>query len=122
MKWYEFSQNNSGGSFAVDDKLCHRVFIEAETIKDAIDKAKDIGIYFNGVELELDCPCCGDRWYQPRSHIDIETLNESYTKTDLNTIEDYAKYLANNFGGWTSPEARLFYSNGRVLEVMSERE
>ena len=26
--WYEFKQNNTGGSFAVDDKLCHRIYNE----------------------------------------------------------------------------------------------
>jgi hypothetical protein len=29
--FYEFSQNNSGGSFDVNDKLCHVMIIEADT-------------------------------------------------------------------------------------------
>ena len=24
---------------------------------------RDIGLYFDGVSLGKDCPCCGDRWY-----------------------------------------------------------
>ena len=28
--FYEFDQNNSGGHFTVNDKVCHRLFIEAE--------------------------------------------------------------------------------------------
>lgn len=28
--FYLFSQNNSGGSFIVNDKVCHRLFIEAD--------------------------------------------------------------------------------------------
>lgn len=39
--FYTFAQNNSGGSFVI---------------------AESIGIYFDGVECDLDCECCGDRW------------------------------------------------------------
>ena len=60
--FYEFNQNNSGGSFVVNDKLCHRLFIEADSSNEAIAKAEDLGCYWNGVEDGLDCPCCGDRW------------------------------------------------------------
>ena len=34
--WYEFNQNNSGGSFVVDDKVCHRIYIEAEDFREAV--------------------------------------------------------------------------------------
>ena len=40
IKFYEFDQNNSGGVFKVDDKLCHRLFIEAENANQAIKKAE----------------------------------------------------------------------------------
>lgn len=29
-KFYEYNQNNSGGSFIVDKNLCHRLMIEAD--------------------------------------------------------------------------------------------
>ncbi|MGG0794754.1 hypothetical protein ABE137_12210 [Brevibacillus laterosporus] len=29
-QFYDFSQNNSGGSFMINDKICHRLFIEAD--------------------------------------------------------------------------------------------
>jgi hypothetical protein len=48
-KFYEFDQNNSGGSFVVNDKVCHRVII---------DKAETLGIHFDGWG---DCSCCGNR-------------------------------------------------------------
>jgi hypothetical protein len=64
-KFYEITQNNSGGSFVTDDKLCHRMFIEAESYKEAVRKAEDMGCYWDGVEDGMDCPCCGDRWYRP---------------------------------------------------------
>lgn len=60
--FYEFHQNNSGGSFDVTETVTHYVIIEADSPKEANLKAKDIGIYFNGVEDGFDCSCCGDRW------------------------------------------------------------
>ncbi len=62
-KFYLFNQNNSGGSFHVNDRVCHYVIIEATSASDANRKAMDIGIYFNGVQYDRDCSCCGDRWY-----------------------------------------------------------
>ena len=64
MPFYEYCQNNSGGSFVTDDKLCHRLFIEADNLDEADNIAESLGCYFNGVEEDLDCPCCGDRWYR----------------------------------------------------------
>jgi hypothetical protein len=60
--FYEFNQNNSGGSFFYDEQagISHVVIVEADTAAQANAKAQDIGIYFDG---DGDCPCCGDRWY-----------------------------------------------------------
>lgn len=65
--FWEFNQNNSGGSFVFDEKngLTHFVIIEAETKQEAIDRAESVGIYFNGCDDGRDCSCCGDRWYVP---------------------------------------------------------
>jgi hypothetical protein len=54
-KFYKFSQNNSGGSFDVDDKLCHRIFIEADSVNEANRITEGLGIYFNGVSRGMDC-------------------------------------------------------------------
>ncbi len=62
MKFYTFNQNNSGGSFDIDDDIAHYVIIEAANANEANNKAKSIGIYFDGVDKDIDCPCCGDRW------------------------------------------------------------
>jgi len=75
-KFYEFSQNNTGGSFDVGDTLCHTLVIEAVSEKDAIYKAEDLGCYWNGVEDGSDCPCCGDRWYPSPSEINLDKFNE----------------------------------------------
>lgn len=168
MKFYEFSQNNTGGSFVTDDKLCHRVVIEATSEKEAIQKAEEIGIYFDGVENGMDCPCCGDRWYTP-DEIDLERINTQWNgyevsvwltdgklkgtlqedvimqniksawpditwlegpklenkydsakivgKIRLDNVEMYLQLLANMYGR-TTPDARIFYTDGRVTEIV----
>ncbi|WP_420492620.1 DUF7296 family protein [Paenibacillus larvae] len=36
--------------------------MEADTAEQANAKAETIGIYFDGVDKGIDCPCCGDSW------------------------------------------------------------
>ena len=172
MKFYEFSQNNSGGSFDVSGQLCHRLFIEAENETQAIIKAEAMGVYFNGCDKGMDCPCCGDRWHSP-DVVDIDRINTQWNgwevsvwmtddgkskgtlqedvimqniksvwphvtwlegpklenkygstrivgKIRLDSIEMYVQMLANQYG-WTKPDARIFWANGEVTEVFSEK-
>lgn len=126
LKWFEFTQNNSGGSFDVDDKVCHRLFIEAKSFNDAVEKAEELGCYWDGVDKGIDCPCCGDRWYK----YDDEPINlelyktEGYTSWDgtfyFNNIEEYAQYLADNYG-WTTPDARIYYNDESVKEIFKAK-
>ena len=60
LRWYEFDQNNSGGSFRLP---AQRVLIQAVSHEEAIRLAESEGLYWNGCEQGLDCSCCGDRWY-----------------------------------------------------------
>ena len=60
--FYQFDQNNSYGRFDVNDKVCHRLFIEADNENEAIAKAEELGCYWHGVAEGIDCSCCGDRW------------------------------------------------------------
>lgn len=66
-KFWEFNQNNSGGSFDFNEEagITHIVLIEANSKEQAVAKAVGIGIYFDGCEDGTDCPCCGDRWSTP---------------------------------------------------------
>ncbi len=66
-KFYEYLQNNSGGSFDFDENagITHSVIVEAKNKDEASARAQDIGIYFDGVSRGRDCDCCGDRWYEP---------------------------------------------------------
>jgi len=168
LKFYEYSQNNTGGSFVTDDKLCHRLFIEANSSDEADSIAEDLGCYWNGADEGSDCPCCGDRWYGAYSAIDLTSmtrekdssypvelwvdrktsedealasLKERYSEFEwikepsinekygsqiiegsvkLNSIEDYAQVLADQYG-WTSPDSRIFYYDGTVKEIFSAK-
>jgi len=66
MRFFEFSQNNSGRSFKTNEAegIGSRVYIEARTANEANEKAERIGIYFDGVDVGRDCACCGDRWFR----------------------------------------------------------
>lgn len=65
-RYFHYSQNNSGGSFDIDDSVAHHVIIQATSAQHADQIAIDIGIYFNGCESGANCSCCGDRWYSAR--------------------------------------------------------
>lgn len=60
-KFFTYSQNNSGGSFKIDEfsGITKFVIIESYSAADANLKAESIGLYFDG---DGDCACCGDRW------------------------------------------------------------
>lgn len=72
-KWWTFDQNNTGGSFDHDESagIGYKVWIEAHSADEASARAQDIGIYFDGCRDGTDCPCCGDRWYEPWGDGDI---------------------------------------------------
>lgn len=164
--FYSFDQNNSGGYFDVDDKVCHRIYIEADSEEEAIEKAEYLGCYWDGVESGIDCPCCGDRWSKYPDEVNIEEYNsngyEAYTycisicdeykkykkeweeeygryevienptvkelygskrysgKIRFKNIEEYAQYISDNYG-WTSPDARIYYKDGNVKEIFSNK-
>ena len=62
MPFHTFHQNNSGGRFrgpALD------VIVEGEDKEDIVERALELGLYFDGCANGTDCSCCGDRWYKP---------------------------------------------------------
>ena len=91
--WYEYSQNNSGGNYVYDDNrgLSERVFIEADSAKEADEYAESIGIYFNGVDDDMDCDCCGDRWYPQAGWTggDKQGKNLDELRKTINTVLKY---------------------------------
>ena len=75
--FYRFRQNNSGGSFIEDDNVSIRVHIEANSAEEANQLAQTHGIYFDGVRDEIDCECCGDRWYEANESDGYEEVHTS---------------------------------------------
>jgi hypothetical protein len=146
--YYEYDQNNSGGSFIQDDKVTHRVFVECDNSVDAKWWASKLGIYFDGVADGIDCPCCGDRRYEanrvefPYSYgsfdeseakriadkygCDIAESKKqiSYHKDPhdvvFKNIESYAQYLADRFS-WTEPDAYIYKKDKTKAEIFKEK-
>lgn len=145
--FWEFTQNNSGGSFDVDSSLTHRVVVEAASEEEAIRIGENLGIYFNGCDEGMDCPCCGDRWYTPsRVNLQYGSFTESeaieISKDYLGevvdsrfksgkskdflfaSIEEWARYMAEKWGYQMKggfPDTRIHFLDGSVAEFYSTR-
>ena len=63
-RYFDFTQNNSGGGFNRDENLGDHVLIAAKDANDANERLMRLGGYFDGVDDGTDCDCCGDRWYR----------------------------------------------------------
>jgi hypothetical protein len=57
LKWYHFSQNNSGGYFIQNDTVAEDVFIQATCEEEACRIASDLFEDYSDY-----CECCGERW------------------------------------------------------------
>lgn len=143
-KFFEYRQNNSGGGFNVNDTLTVLVIVEAKDQKQAIQIGESLGIYFNGCDKGMDCPCCGDRWYEPDEvnlHYGILSDDEleemalgykgeivptrfkTYAREGKNKdfvfadVEEYARYMTDKWGyAMDKPDTRIFYLDGTVKE------
>ena len=72
MAWFQFSQNNSGGAYIGPTE----VWVEADDSTEANERAEREGtVYFDGVDSEQDCECCGDRWSRTWEGAATETLD-----------------------------------------------
>lgn len=103
--FYCYGQNNSGGVFEITNDVTLNVVIEADSPDQADAKAEEIGIYFDGCELGIDCPCCGDRWSP--MYDNGEETHEAFLPA-----EDSADCLA-----WTEegePHTIVYFANGTV--------
>lgn len=107
-KFYTFSQNNSGGSFVVDEEtgIAETVIIEAYSAADANSRAERIGIYFNGVDSGWDCECCGDRW------------NEIYSENDCYDVPSYyGTPIENLESSWYRNRFFIHMLNGSIIKA-----
>ena len=109
--FYLFSQNNSGGDWDLSHpNLGIYTYIEANSEEEAISRAEEVGMYFDGVAKGVDCDCCGDRWKRECKKIDPKiSFDDSY--------EDALKWnvlkLAEQDLG-VGQKSTLVYLNGKV--------
>lgn len=104
IKWYSYSQNNSGGSFIENENICEWMLIEANTADEANQIMTDI---VDSNDAWDYCPCCGERW-------DIN-MDES-DGHDVPSIweEPISEVLADSFRS----RAILYYLDGKKEEYI----
>ena len=115
--FYHFSQNNSGGSFIVDHRrgISVNVVVEGATVEEITERAKDIGLYFDGVDDGSDCECCGDRWYEPWGEGDAAPSIYGQDVSEGTYTSEYT--------GWVKdgPEGYVHYRDGRVVPIILQK-
>lgn len=116
MPFYQFRQNNSGGTFRTDPDrgISIYVIVEAIDYADANARANKIGIYFNGVDNGVDCSCCGDRWRKQTSFDAGDLTPMIYDRP----VGD-GKFYSPVSPAWSDDgiEAYIHYMDGRVVPV-----
>lgn len=118
--FYLYTQNNSGGSFIEDGRVSHYVWIEADSEEAADSKAESIGIYFNGVEDDRDCACCGDRWYGCRDSGTDQPMLYGKPISESPWIDTdiwLRKWIAVG-----RPEGYIYFASGNVAGVFYSNE
>lgn len=121
--FYSIDQNNSGGYFDVDENLCHRLIIEADSEDEVLDKAEELGCYWDGVTKGMDCPCCGDRWYPSADKIDIEKYSTEGWRVGIydgiyhNTVDEWNKKYG-NYEVAKAPEFKKTYSSREYVGMI----
>lgn len=111
--FFTYNQNNSGGHFDINDKVCQYVVIEADDYRFANILAEDIGIYFNGCDTGYDCDCCGDRWNSAWDDGDGTETPMLYGKSP-NLLKEDRYGLTMVADG--EIYCRVYYKNGTVEE------
>lgn len=96
-KFYTFRQNNSGGKWRDNHSIGigRYVIVEALDDDDAITRAENIGLYFDGVG---DCSCCGNRW---SSYVDGEEFPEVYGESYIPCEEKTDTFIHDFDGSFT---------------------
>lgn len=103
--FYTFHQNNSGGSWSSDPRVAKNVIVEADSAQQANQRAQQVGIYFNGCDMGVDCDCCGDRW------------SEQWSSDSGDPVPSiYSQPVAEHKKGWFDDQnfCKVYYANGLV--------
>lgn len=123
MSFFNFHQNNTGGSFDYDESagISVNVIIEADNDDDADIKLIRIGGYFDGCDDGRDCSCCGDRWY--RSH---ESDGKDVPKVYSDEVHPGDRMPDKRFNmKWMkdgNAEGFIHYADGRIEGFWREKE
>lgn len=115
MAFYLFYQNNSFGRFEESEEggISIYVIIEAGNAQDADGRAESIGIYFDGCESGIDCPCCGDRWH-PADDSDGQAQPKVYDRLVTGPRDE-------KLTRWTGgPEVYVHYADGQMVPYWSD--
>ena len=98
LKLFVVHQNNSGGSYCVNDfnGTGERVFVLAKDEYSALDllEGKSV-VYFDGVSQGLDCECCGDRWWRYAEEVEYEN-NKVVSFYSFDEAYDFVVYYVKN--------------------------
>lgn len=115
-RFFEFTQNNSGGFYTFADGAYSRfVVIEAPNAKTASALAVGLGLYWDGVDKGRDCDCCGDRWFEPWDGKEGDEKPSHYGDP-IHEMKTYT-WRGRNDG---QPEGFIHYLNGDVEAVWFE--
>jgi hypothetical protein len=108
-KYYEFQQNNSGGSFVEDHKkgVGTDILIEARNNEEASSIFEKLGATVNGFyDYCSCCSCCGGRWNK--------------IPEDFETFESVEKYLEGRVQG--SYRKKVYIHHYDKIECVDFRE
>ena len=108
-KFFHFRQNNSGGSFIINDEVDVLVVIEAVDYLHANGIAQIKGIYFHGVGSGRDCSCCGSRWYE--QYDDSDGYEKEFGDQNLKQKEKAIKNGTDEY----AHHFVLYYLNDKVV-------
>lgn len=107
--FFHFDQNNSGGSF---DPIGINIIVEADNFQEANDRAEEFGLYFNGCDDGIDCPCCGDRWYEQYDDEDGMEVPSIYDTPVEQYMEKKSRWCT--WSNDKTPEAVVYYKDGTI--------
>ncbi len=103
LSWFTFRQNNSGGSFMVNDYVAQFVSVQAASVEEA---SATLQCYATNAG---SCSCCGDRWnfdFAEKGRVPV------YAEQPLYLL------LGTHFGLYY--EARLHRYDGSVLKLTEQ--
>ena len=110
MKFFTFSQNNSGGVFADPAQY---VIVQADDAFHANVIAVTIGLYFHGVSKGRDCDCCGDRWHTC-CDTDGDDTPQIYGKDVADFKPSGSRSIFRSLSNSDTQLAVVYYKNGDV--------